>query len=222
MIAEQVCSEGEIAQATADMPAGSVAVVFKCGHVIVDPKRAPRRTQFVCSECGRIRQIAQVIGRCIVCGALTYGKRVTRKYCVDCYRHRQTESSRTINLRTRALKTAYRSNMAHGDLLEVVAAALGVSKQRVQQMEAIGSRVFKKKFKSVERRPGLVFEGFVFLDGNMVIGPRSVTGSDRDDAAAELMLDLWEYCRANRLDKPRLEQIEMVVFPVSDVFQRAR
>jgi hypothetical protein len=214
MAAEAACPEALLD----DAGPGALVVVFNCGHAEKNPARVRGAKQFVCSLCGKYRSIDRVILRCHECGRIAFGKRPTRRYCPACYRRNQIEQSRAINQQSLALDGPSKFKRTPGDLMDVVAEALGVSRQRIQQIEARACRIVRSKFRHMEKRRALVYEGFVYLDGDLAIGPRSVTGKDFDDAAAELLLDLWEHCRMNRLGRPGLDRIEMKIFPVTDPF----
>ena len=101
----------------------------------------------------------------------------------------------------------------------MVAVELGVSRQVVQQTEAKACRIFGRRFQYAYRRRVPVYEGFVYLDENLAFGPRSVIGTDIDDAAAELMLDFWEHCRQSRVPRPDLSRMDMVLLPVTDALR---
>lgn len=218
-MAEQTAAEedaaAELAKTVGD---DEVVVLFACGHAVKNPP-APRSVctgSRRCPVCGVERTIRKVYFRCVQCGQVGVGKKCGRQFCEACTRERRLAKARAINRQSRAIAGA-RFEAVPGDKMEEIAGLMGVSRQRVQQMEGKASRIFRDRYKYAEKKGRPVWEGFVYLDGAMVLGPRSVVGADLEDAAAELLLDLWEHCRASGLSRPPVERIRLTVLPVSEV-----
>lgn len=205
-------------QAAASIGTGDAVVVFSCGHFAVNPDRPGRKGQFYCAACGACRTIDYVLIRCVGCGRITRGRRFNRQFCADCYYANQKARQRALS-GSEGRQEAAGQKTAPGELLDTVAAELGVTRQAVQQMEARACRIFGKRYGYAHRRRVPVYEGFVYLDRNLAFGPRSVTGADIEDAAAELMLDFWEDCREAGVSRPALSRVDMVVLPVTDALR---
>ena|SRR6056297_2250412 len=208
-------------QAALDMDQTDVLVVFKCGHWAVNPEKRQSTTGKICPVCGDYQLQDHVYIRCQKCGVPVKAMVSTRRLCKDCYRENQKYKSHKQRRNYLALESREKFLAGPADTFSEVAAAIGVSKQRVQQIEARASRTVKNRWRHASEKPGRhAFEGFVYLDGVLVIGPRSVVGADFDDAAAELLIDFWEHCHAARIDRPEIDRVGMNLFPVSNMFVR--
>ena len=208
-------------QAAREMGQTDVLVVFKCGHWEVNPKKRISSTGRICAACGKNQAQDYVYIKCRECARPVKCIKSTRQLCDDCYAANQRFKSHQQRRNTLALNTPDKFMAGPGDTQGDVATAIGVSKQRVQQIEARASRTVKQRWALASKKRGRkVYEGFVFLDGQLMIGPRSVVGVGFDDAAAELLIDFWEHCCAARVSIPDIERVNMSLFPVSDVFVR--
>jgi hypothetical protein len=208
--------------AAAAMAPGDVMVVFKCGHWEKNPAaRSGKSTGKICRQCGKYRPQEYVCLRCRDCGAVVRAKRSTRQLCAACSAAKQQYNSWKQARSYSALDTDEKFRSGPGDTMEQVAAALGVSKQRVQQIEARAERSVKNRWRLSSEKPGPVWEGWIYLDGALAFGDRSVMGADLCDAGAELLLEYWAELHRRGAEKPDTDRLDMIIFPVTDVFAGA-